>query len=107
MNLKEQIAQDMQGLLQNNSLSETLSINETVNVVGLVAYEASPQKGNELSGEGWSTRATIFIAASEIDKPQRGDTVTDSKGNIWRVISIMETPGMYQLYCVSDESPWG
>jgi hypothetical protein len=111
MSFQEQVAKDMLAILGaagQDGLVEALTVNGTTEVSGFVSREASPQKGNEISSDGWAARANIFIAADALlTKPQRGDMIEDSSGATWRVIAVTPLPGIYQMSCVADENPWG
>jgi hypothetical protein len=105
MNFKDQVRADLETLL-GGEFAEDVEI-EGAMVSAVVSRDAAPESGNELASEGSSARATVFLSAKEVDKPQRGDVVKDSGGVVWKVVQVRPLPGAYSLLCVSEENPWG
>jgi hypothetical protein len=105
MNFREQAEIDMSALL-GGEFSEAVTIGgKSVNAV--VSREAGPDSGNEISSEGSSERAVIFVGQSDYSSPRRGDIIRDQHGVDWRVIRSSPLPGLSRLICVSGENPWG
>ncbi len=105
MNFKDQVRADLETLL-GGEFAEDVEINGTM-VSAVVSRDAAPESGNETTSEGSSARATVFLSAEDVDKPQRGDVVRDSGGVVWKVVQVQPLPGAYSLLCVSEENPWG
>lgn len=105
MSFREQVEADMASILGGEFSEEVTIAGNTVQAV--ISREPGPDSGNEISSEGSSARAVIFVAVSDVPSLARGDVIRDQNGVDWRVVRSAPLPGISRLICVSGENPWG
>lgn len=105
MSFQEQVEADIASILGGEFSEKVMVSGKTVNAV--ISRDPGPESGNEISSDGSSFRAVVYVAKSDYPSPQRGDLIQDEYGVGWRVIQSAPLPGLSRLVCVAEENPWG
>ncbi len=102
MGFKDEVANDIATFLNREEFGEPVLYNG-VEITAIPTIGINWEKGNLISTEGSSARATFSVSVTDVLVPEQGDQI--EYAGVWTVVKTLYTKaGMHRIACTSSES---